>query len=402
MIVPCDSENRRKLSTEPRRIALFGSTGSIGCSTLEIVDRFPGLFQITVLAGGSNVKRLAQQVLRYRPSVVGIADESSIPELRELCRGVPDLRIVSGTREIAALAAEPGHDLVVAAIVGFAGLPSVLAALGAGKTVALANKESLVSAGELAAELVAAHGSRILPVDSEHSALFQVLQGERASDVEELVLTASGGPFLKTPYTEFSGITPERALKHPNWAMGAKITIDSATMVNKAFEVVEAYWLYRVPIEAISVLVHPQSIVHSLVRFRDGSTVAQMGIPDMKVPIAYALHYPHGRLSGIAPHCDLAQTGSLEFLALDEEKFRAPRLIRECVRSGNAASAVFTIANDVAVERFLKGMLRFDMIVALIEEAVCQFGAASPRSLDDLLELRNEVIAWAIGRQMPA
>ena len=284
---------------------------------------------------------------------------------------------------------------MVAAAVGFAGLRSVVSALKGGNLVALANKESLVSAGQLISRLIGQHGSSLIPVDSEHSALFQALQGERVADIERLILTASGGPFFGATKERLKSVTPQEALKHPTWNMGAKITIDSASLVNKALELAEAYWLFGVDVDRLSILVHPQSIVHSLVEFCDGSSIAQMGVPDMKVPIAYALQYPDGRLKKIARSLDLAQVGTLNFYPVDDEVFKAPSLMRSCLKQGGVAAAVYTIANDIAVERFLAGQLRFDGILTLIEAGLERFGSGKYETLSDLFQLRDTMYAQA-------
>ena len=379
--------NAKQLSSQRRkRIAIFGCTGSIGRSALELVATQPEHFEIYALVGGTNDQLLNRQIDQFKPrfAALQVGDSSKLI-------GSAHTRIVNRARAAEEIACDPDVDLVLAAVVGMAGLPAVVSALKAGKRVALANKESLVCAGALVTRLAAAHGAQLIPVDSEHSAIFQALQGERREDVAQLVLTASGGPFLHTPLQQFPQITLEQALRHPRWNMGPKITIDSATLVNKALELIEAHFLFGMPETQIEVLVHPQSIVHSLVAFKDGSQIAQLSLTDMKGPIAYALNYPQGRLSGVLPKLDLAQIGKLEFLALDTEKFPAVSLARETLRAGGAAPAIFNIANEIAVADFISGRITFDRIVATIQNALSRFANRSYTGVDELFELQTEV-----------
>lgn len=369
-------------SNGPRRIAVLGATGSIGTQTLAVAALFPEKLRVTALAAGSDWEGLAAQALRFRPEVVAIADEAARVPLAESLAG-KGIRILCGREGLCELAAADGADVVVAAIVGAAGLAPTLAAVEAGKTVALANKETLVMAGALVQEKAARHGATLLPVDSEHSAIFQCLVGEDPAGVEKLILTASGGPFLRRPAEAFDRITPEEALAHPNWRMGAKVTVDSATLANKGLEVIEARWLFAMPPERIEVLVHPQSIVHSLVAFRDGSTKAQLGVPDMKVPIQYALTYPE---RWPAPHArlDWAALGTLDFEPPDHARFPALGLAYEALRRGGTAPATLNAANETAVALFLEKRIRFSAIPRLIETAL---DAADPSPADDLAAL---------------
>lgn len=384
-----------------KRIALLGSTGSIGVSTVEVVEAAPGQLCIDLLVAGSNAERLAEQITRCRPHVAGLANRAHFSELcarlgvSERSRRFGDTHLVCGDDEIASAVRESGASIVVAAVVGMAGLSGVVAALESGKDLALANKESLVVAGSLVVELARTRGARIIPVDSEHSAIFQVLQGVPREDLESVVLTASGGPFLRTPAQEFRSITPERAVRHPKWNMGAKISVDSATLMNKALEVIEARWLFDVQPEAIEVVIHPQSIVHSMVRLRDGGLLAQLSVPDMKGPIAYALTFPGPRLGGVMPRLDLAQLGQLTFEGVDHGRFPSIQRAMECLRGARGAAAVFNAANEVAVSEFLNKGLPFSSIYTVIDRALERFGARSYDSLADLSELCLAVTEWS-------
>lgn len=375
-----------------KRLGIFGSTGSIGVSTLSIVEENPELFSVYALVAGSKVEELVSQAEKFHPQVIGIHDTTKAASLKELLksRGIT-ARIVAGPDEIASLAADSAIDIVVGAIVGIAGLASVHAALEAGKTVALANKESLVCGGAFLTKLMQRSGGKLLPVDSEHSALFQSLLGNDSRDVAKLVLTASGGPFLKTPLHELKSITPEMALKHPRWKMGAKVTVDSSTMFNKSLELIEAHWLFDIPEAQIDVVVHPQSIVHSIVSYRDGSSIAQLSHPDMRGPIAFALSYPERRVPHAVRALNFGEIGSLDFLPLDGEKFPAVSLAREVLRSSSGAGVVFNAANEVAVERFLAGQIAYLSIFEVVRDAVSRFGDCCCDSLQSILELDREV-----------
>jgi 1-deoxy-D-xylulose-5-phosphate reductoisomerase len=384
-----------------RPVAIVGSTGSIGVSALEVVRTHSERFSVDLLVAGRQAKALAAQIREFRPSVAGVADGAAFEELRrELGLGEGAARwegteLVCGEGEISAAIKAARSEIVLAAVVGMAGLPSVLAALESGKDVALANKESLVVAGALVLEKAAAHGARLVPVDSEHSAIFQVLQGVKREDVSSLILTASGGPFRTTPAAEFASITPERALKHPQWSMGAKITIDSATMMNKALEVIEARWLFDMAPDAIEVIVHPQSIVHSMVRLCDGTVLAQLSVPDMKGPIAYALAFPDGRLDTVMRPLDFVAVRELTFEPVDDARFPAVSRARACLRGAKGASAVLNTANEVAVEAFLGRRLSFRGIYEVVDEALDRFGNQSYETLDELRANCAIVTEWA-------
>ena len=387
MLVPDVSPPRAAAPAGRMRIAIFGSTGSIGRSALDLIRRNPERFEAYALIAGSSAETLAAQIQEFKPRFAALADQDAARRLSALC---PECGILSGDRARADIARHPEVDTVLAAIVGSAGLSSTLAAVEAGKRVALANKESLVAAGALVEAAQARAGALILPVDSEHSALFQALQGHRRGDLHELILTASGGPFLHTPQDQLARITPAQAVKHPRWSMGAKISVDSATLVNKALELIEAHWLFSVPEQSIRVLVHPQSIIHSLVNYVDGTQIAQLSAPDMRGPIAYALSWPHGRLARAMAPLRLAELGRLEFFELDNVRFPAVELARAALRAGGAMPALFNIANEAAVAAFMAGTLRFDLIVPLIESVLARFGFADYSSLDELLALQQQ------------
>lgn len=378
---------------ERMRLCIMGSTGSIGVSALEVARRHPEHIHVHTLAAGGNVELLARQIAEFRPVRAAVRDPQALSRLAEILRqeGIPAPELYAGDLQGAEIAAADEVDVVLAAIVGLTGLRSVLAALKAGKRVALANKESLVAGGALVREAMQPRHAMLVPVDSEHSALFQLLEGEPRAGIARLILTASGGPFLKTPAGEFAAIDPARALQHPRWKMGPKISIDSATMMNKALEVIEAHWLFGAGVDEIDVLVHPQSIVHSLVELTDGSQQAHLSVPDMKGAIAYGLLYPEGRLPGVMRPLNLAAVGTLEFLPLDHEKFPAVTLAREALRAGGAASAVFNIANEAAVNGFLQGALRFDQIVPFAARALERYAHRSFDCLEALLALDAEV-----------
>ncbi len=348
-----------------KRLAILGSTGSIGTQTLEIVSRYPAMFTVTVLAAGSNADLLMKQAKLFRPETVVIGSEAHYNRLRDGLAGL-GIEVLAGQEAFEAVAASANVDTVVAAVVGFAGLRPTAAAVAAGKEVALANKETLVVAGEMITATAATTGCRLLPVDSEHSAIMQCIQGEPHSSIEKIILTASGGPFRNTPPEKLAKATPGEALRHPNWNMGNKITIDSATMMNKGLEIIEARWLFDVPAEKIDVLIHPQSIIHSLVQFTDGSVKAQLGIPDMRLPIIYALTYPD-RVTTDLPRPSLAEIGSLTFEKPDTLRFRNLTLAREALKAGGNMPCALNAANEVAVAAFLKDRLGFTGIADTVE-----------------------------------
>ncbi|MCP5057334.1 MAG: 1-deoxy-D-xylulose-5-phosphate reductoisomerase [bacterium] len=347
-----------------RRLALLGSTGSIGEQTLSVAQEFPDRFRVTALAAGLNIKRLAEQVAQVRPGRVSVMEEAGAAELRQRLEAasVPVPEIVVGAAGLIAVA-EYEADLVVAGLVGAVGLAPTFAAIRAGRDIALANKEVMVMAGALVRREVERAGVALLPVDSEHSAIFQALAGQRPEDIDALILTASGGPFRTWSKEEIAGASVEQALDHPNWSMGPKITIDSASLMNKGLEVIEARWLFDVPPERIRVVVHPQSIVHSLVEFIDGSVLAQLGMPDMRGPIALALSWPE-RLPVSTPRLDLAAAGRLDFETPDTKRFPCLDLAFRALTGGEAAPAVLNAANEVSVAAFLAGGLLFPRIAA--------------------------------------
>lgn len=349
-------------------IAVMGSTGSIGTQTLDVMAEHPECFRASLLVAHRNWELLADQARRFRPRAVVIADESLMPRLKEAIDGT-GVKVYGGDRAIEELAADPAHDTVVAAMVGYSGLPSVLAAARAGKRIALANKETLVAAGELVTRLCREHGAELLPVDSEHSAIFQCLQGEAPEAVSRIILTASGGPFRTCTIDELETKTPADALRHPNWDMGAKVTIDSASMMNKGFEMIEARWLFSCPPEHIAVAVHPQSIVHSMVEFCDGALKAQLGVPDMRLPIAYALGYPH-RLPTLRRPLTISDMATLTFEAPDLDRFPLLAYAYESIDRGGTAPAVMAAADEVAVAAFLKGAIGFMDIVRVVRRVL--------------------------------
>lgn len=384
-----------------RSIAILGSTGSIGVSTVDVVRAASNRFGVDILVARENATRLAEQIRELRPRVAGLANPKSFSELCGLlgvssgARSFGETRLICGDDEVVAAVRESRASIVVAAVVGMAGLGGVIAALESGKDVALANKESLVVAGSLVVELAKVKGARLIPVDSEHSAIFQALQGVPRGDIESVVLTASGGPFLRTPVDEFKRIKPEQAVRHPKWNMGAKISVDSATLMNKALEVIEARWLFDLSPDAIEVIVHPQSIIHSMLRLRDGGLLAQLSVPDMKGPIAYALTFPEERLGGVMPRLDFEQLGQLSFEGVDHQRFPSVRRALDCLRDAKGACAVFNAANEVAVSEFLNGRLAFSSIFTVVDRALERFSGSSYNSLGDLRELCAGVTEWS-------
>ena len=367
-----------------RQLAVLGSTGSIGVTTLDIVARFPERFAITALAAGRNVDRLADQVRRFRPALVAVADDAAAAALRERL-GPRRVDILAGAAGLAAVATAEGTDLVVSGLVGAVGLEPTLAALRAGIDVALANKEALVISGEVMKRAARDAGAALLPLDSEHNAIFQALHGHRRQDLRRVLLTASGGPFLHTPAADLAGVTREQALAHPTWKMGAKITIDSATLMNKGLEVIEARWLFDLRPAEIAVVVHPQSIVHSMVEFIDGSVLAQMGIPDMAVPISYALAFPERLPMDHLPSLDLPAIGRLEFFAPDVARFRCLALAFRALEAGGTVPAALNAANEVAVATFLAGGIGFAAIAETLDAVLDRHDARAADSLEQVL-----------------
>ncbi len=374
-------------------ISLLGSTGSIGTTALDLIARFENRFRVVALAAGRRIDDLKQQIEQFAPDVVSVADPRDAAELaRALGPRAP--RVVSGDEGLVAVATAPGTDVVLAGLVGALGLAPTLAAIDAGFDVALANKEVMVVAGELVRRRAARSGARLLPVDSEHNAVFQALQGRREADVRRVVLTASGGPFRTMPAAELAAVTPEQALRHPTWEMGAKITIDSATLMNKGLEVIEARWLFDIEPSDIGVVVHPQSIVHALVEYRDGTVISVMALPDMTIPVGFALAYPDVLDLGYLPRLDLATTGTLTFEEPDLGRFPCLGLAFDALNAGGAMPAVLNAANEVAVGRFLAREIRFGDIPRIIQSAMQAYRAAPRIDCESVAELLA-ADAWA-------
>lgn len=366
-----------------KELAIFGSTGSIGCSTLNVVRRHRDRFAVSILAAGRNLQRLIEQIREFNPRHVYIIGEKDAAVLKALFPGLDIYRGEDGMDKVSRLT---DFNIGVSALVGVAGLRPTWNMINNGKTVALANKEVLVAGGRLVMEAARKQGAALLTVDSEHSAIMQCLRGENHGEIERILLTASGGPFFDREITD--SITPEEALRHPTWKMGPKITIDSATMMNKGFEVIEARWLFDVPVERVQVVIHRQSIVHSMVEFKDGSIMANIAPPDMELPIAYALSYPE-RME-MPQRLDIFAMKALEFKAPDEEKFPCLRLAKEAARAGHGAQVVLNAANEALVARFLAGGLRFTDIPRGVEEMLRQHTPGEPGSIDEVLALDEE------------
>lgn len=369
------------MNSEIKKLAILGSTGSIGTQALEVVQSNPDKFQVEVLAAGSNADLLIQQSLKFRPNVAVINDVSQLAKVKDalLDEGI---KVYGGEDALADVVQMESVDMVLAAIVGYAGLRSTLSAVNAGKQIALANKETLVVAGELVTKAAREKGVNLYPVDSEHSAIFQCLAGEFHNPIEKIYLTASGGPFRGKKREDLVGVTKAQALKHPNWAMGAKITIDSATLMNKGLEVIEAKWLFHLKPEQIDVIVHPQSIIHSIVQFQDGSMKAQMGLPDMKLPIQYAIGYPD-RIKSDFPRFDFLKYPSLTFEQPDKSTFRCLDLAYEAMSKGGNSACVMNAANEVAVAAFLEDRIPFLRIAEVIEETMQTVQTGKPESIGD-------------------
>ncbi|MBE3575935.1 MAG: 1-deoxy-D-xylulose-5-phosphate reductoisomerase [Firmicutes bacterium] len=375
-----------------RNLVILGSTGSIGRQTLEVVERFPDRYRVLGLAAYRQADVLLDQIRRFHPQAVALADSQSAARLRQQLQGAggPVPRILGGEEALTELAAWPGADMVLVAVVGAAGVRPTLAAIEAGRTVALANKETLVTAGHLVTAAAARRGVAVLPVDSEHSAVFQCLQGSSRASLRRIVLTASGGPFLRTPAGQLERVTAEAALRHPNWKMGSKITVDSATLMNKGLEVIEAHWLFGAAFEQVDVVVHPESIVHSLVEFQDGAVLAQLGWPDMHLPIQYALSYPERWPGGVRP-LDLAAVGSLHFEAPDTARFPCLPLAIQAGKIGGTMPAVMNAANEIAVQAFLAGRIRFPHIARIVAQIMEKHVVTASPSLDEVVDAD----AWA-------
>ena len=377
-----------------RTVTVLGSTGSIGCSTVDLLEQARDQYRVRALVGGKNVARLAEQAKGLNAELAVLADESGLAELRSLLAGT-QTRVAAGRQAVIEAAGLPA-DWTMAAITGAAGLEPTLASVKNGHSVALANKEALVCAGDVMLRAVAEAGATLLPVDSEHNAVYQSMADRQADQVEKIILTASGGPFRKASLEVMEAATPAQALKHPTWSMGAKISIDSATMFNKGLEVIEAARIFGLTEDRIDVLVHPQSVVHGMVQYTDGSLIAQMGSADMRIPIAHTLAWPK-RMATTSPRLDLAAFATLEFSAPDEVRFPALRLAREALRSGGAAPAILSAANEIAVEAFLHEQIGFLDIARLVEKVMTKLGAPPADTLDAVLhwdaEARREARA---------
>ncbi len=371
----------------PRSVTILGATGSIGCSTVDLIARTPECFVVEAVTAGTNVAKLVEQARRLRAKRAVIADERCYTELRDALAGT-GIECAAGEKAVVE-AAEMPAEWVMSAIVGAAGLEPTLAAVRRGAIIALANKECLVSAGALFMEEVRRHGATLIPVDSEHSAIFQVFDFVQAERVEKVILTASGGPFRELSLAEMAHVTPAAAVAHPNWSMGAKISVDSATMMNKGLELIEAYYLFPLQPDQIQIVVHPQSIVHSLVCYADGSVLAQLGTPDMRTPISFALGWP-SRMVTPAARLDLVQLGKLTFEAPDPQRFPALRLAREALHCGGGAPTILNAANEVAVAGFLAGEIGFLDIARCVERALDVVPAPAPTSLGDVRQLDGE------------
>lgn len=377
-----------------RQITILGSTGSIGSQTLDIIRENPDRFRASVLTAGSNWKLLGRQALEFRPDIVVIADENGYAPLKEMLKG-EDISILCGSEAIAEVAAEGNSDIVLTALVGYSGLIPTLSAINAGKTIALANKETLVAGGSIVTEAARRMGVDILPVDSEHSAIFQCLQGEDPNMVRKLILTASGGPFRTWTCDQLANATTADALRHPNWSMGAKVTIDSASMMNKGFEMIEARWLFDCMPEKIEITVHPQSIVHSMVEFEDGSVKAQLGVPDMRIPISVAIGYPE-RVATSRPGLTLEQYSSLTFERPDFEKFPLLGVAYKAIETGGTLPCAMNAANEVAVKAFLDGKLRFIDMPHLVTDTMENTSFVANPTLEDLIAVNAEALAKAV------
>lgn len=381
--------------TERKRVTVLGSTGSIGVSTLDVIARHPTEFEVFALAANSRVEPLVQQVLATQPRYAVMRDEPAAEQLRCRLRELgSDTEVLAGESGLVTVSSHPQADYVMAAIVGAAGLLPTLAAVKTGKRVLLANKESLVMSGALFMDAVQAHGAELLPIDSEHNAIFQCMplnfaDGLERAGVARILLTGSGGPFRNRPLHELEAVTPDQACAHPNWSMGRKISVDSATMMNKGLEFIEACWLFNARVDQVEIVVHPQSVIHSMVEYVDGSVLAQLGNPDMRTPIAYGLGWPRRRQSGV-PLLDLIKVGRLDFQAPDETRFPCLRLAREAMQTGQTASVVLNAANEIAVEAFLAGQLPFPAIARTLDGVMEKAALVEPIDLDTILRADAE------------
>lgn len=373
-----------------KKVAVFGSTGSIGVNSLNVIREFKEHFSVSVLVVNSNIQELSKQIDEFFPDSVVVKNEVKSAELK---KKYPKLNILSGDKGIIEAASQFDFDIMISALVGFAGLTPTIEAIKRGKRIGLANKETMVVAGEIINSLCKEYGSEIIPVDSEHSAIFQCLMGEEKNGIANLILTASGGPFFNKSYEELKKVTIKEALEHPNWKMGNKITIDSATMMNKGLEVIEAHWLFNMPIEKISIVVHPQSVIHSMVEFIDGSIKAQLSLPDMKIPIQFALTYPQ-RFKNSFTVTNLTKLGLLSFFEPDFIKFRCLKLAFETLKTYSLAPCVLNAANEIAVENFLNGKISFLQIPNYIEESLNKFNLSNKVSIESLIECDNRTRAF--------
>ena len=374
--------------TMKKRIAIYGSTGSIGTQALEVIENNPELFSLEVLTAHSNANLLIEQAIRFQPNIVIISDEAKYAEVNEALAS-KDIKVFAGEKSLIDIAGSDTYDILLAAIVGYAGLSSTLAAIEQGKTVALANKETLVVAGDIVTRLVAEKNARIIPVDSEHSAIFQCLVGEQNNPVEKIILTASGGPFLGKKPNFLINVKKDHALQHPNWTMGAKITIDSASLMNKGLEMIEAKWLFGLQNEQIEVLIHSQSIIHSMVQFEDGSVKAQMGLPDMKLPIQYALAYPQ-RIKNNFKRLDFKNYPNFTFEQPDYKTFKNLALAKDAMFKGGNAACVLNAANEIVVDAFLKNKIGFLEMSEIIEQCLEKMTFVEKPSLQDYIDCNTE------------
>jgi len=367
-----------------KNISILGSTGSIGMSALDVIKDNPTRFKVVALSAHRNVSMLKKQIDQFTPKIVSVVDQENAHELKKIVDPALGTEILFGADGYRQVASIKEAHMVISSMVGSAGLLPTIEAIEAGKDIALANKEVMVMAGEIVVNKARVKGVNILPVDSEHSAVFQCLSGHRRADIKRIILTASGGPFLHLSKEELDNVKPEQALRHPNWKMGPKVTIDSASMMNKGLEILEAKWFFGVDIDHIEVQIHPQSIIHSMVEYVDGSIIAQLGVPDMRIPIAYALSYPE-RISRSEPYLDLPKVGRLEFLSPDLEKFPNLRLACEAGRVGGTHPAVLNAANEVAVESFLKGSILFTDMPKMIKEVLSSHQRRQNPTFEDIL-----------------
>ncbi len=372
------------MAGEVRSVTILGSTGSVGCNTVDLVEREPEKFRVEALVANRNVTKLAEQAISLKAKLAVVSDESAYQDLKDALSGT-GIEAAAGQQAVVDAAARPA-DWVMASIVGAAGLQPTLAAVKRGATIGLANKETLVCAGSLVMKAVADHGATLVPVDSEHSAIFQVFDFEQKDQIDKIILTASGGPFRTKTSEQMRSMTPEQAVAHPNWSMGAKISVDSATMMNKGLELIEAYHLFGLPESRIDILVHPQSVIHSLVAYHDGSVLAQLGTPDMRTPIAYALAYP-SRMTTPGKRLNLSEISQLTFEAPDPVRFPALRITRDALKAGGGAPTILNAANEVAVQSFLSRTIGFLDIARVVEETVSALNDTAIGTLEDILAL---------------